>query len=289
VRKAVLIISALALGIAPLTAANATTKYKVTIAVGPQDIDVSRSHGDNVVTIHGTVSGGPVKGKTVKIYRVNQSGQDHTKVHVHNVTLPSTGKYSTTDHPPLGGHYIYSAEKAASTGTVVATHHLDAYQFDFASVFYQNGAYNLPQPSGDFVKVQQTGQLFQTTPNGSDKGHYSGAYSIKGGGTLGFHSIGNRCKGVTFHIGVSNDIPLDNDIPYRYTVYKGTTAVFTHTMHQGDPVYQVNSTDRKKFGEQVADGDFRIKVDAAAGDDNPLFVVGLPKIACTYPDPTNID
>lgn len=282
-RKTLLLISALALAIAPLTAANAATHYKLTIGVGPQDIDVSRSHESSQVTIHGTLSGGPVKGKTVKIYRVNMSGPDQTKVHVHNLTLGSSGKYSTTDHPPLGGHYIYSAEKATSAGPVIATHHLDAYQFDFASVFY-----NGPQIG---VTQNPTYVSGTHTKKESEPGYPSGfsnAFAIDGGtgNTLTFASSGNRCKGVTYHIALSDQQSADiGTTQFRYDVMKGDVSLYHHMMKKGDPAEGPSSAERKSFGTTPGDGPFQIKVEEGA----ERFLVGLPKIACTYPDPTNIN
>jgi hypothetical protein len=84
------------------------------------------------------------------------------------------------------------------------------------------------------------------------------------------------------------DVPNVN--AYRYTVYKGDVAVISHTMHQGDPVYDMGGSgsarqaDRKSFGEQVPDGVLKIVVDPVPdGDPKVRFVIGSPKIACTYP------
>jgi hypothetical protein len=302
VRKALLFMSAFAVIIAPLTAASvasASTHYSITIGVTPDDFDTSPGHEHDKVTIHGTVSGGPVSGKSVHIYRVNTTAPsyDPTKAptDLGTTKLSSSGKYSMTDHPPRGGYWIYTATKSASGGNATKTHHLWVYQWDSMGVFYDDGALNLPDADTNLVGHQKTGlpsaAKLQGTPNGSDKGRYDDAYWVDGGGSLVINSVGNRCKGVTFHIGVSakHEDEVDNSINFKYTVYKGEKAVFSHRMHQGDPMYVMTQADRKSFGEQNADGNFRLKVDAVEGQDKLRFVVGTPKIACTYPDDSIFD
>ncbi|KQY56072.1 hypothetical protein ASD11_16520 [Aeromicrobium sp. Root495] len=113
IRTVLAVIAASALGavvLAPV-AAQAATPYKATIKTS-----ATRTNVGSVVTVSGTVTGGPVAGRKVTIYSYNASKDNAPSEKEKVVGLTSTGKYSAKIRLRDGGFRIFRVVKGAEGG-----------------------------------------------------------------------------------------------------------------------------------------------------------------------------
>ena len=117
-RKVLLLLLGSALVLAPVSAAEASTRYKVSVKVTSNVMDVSAAHSSHAyyrTTIKGRVKGGNVKGKKVSLYIRNTNAPGGGKRQLlGRVKLSKSGTFSRSFKPNRSRRAIWTRPLAAA-------------------------------------------------------------------------------------------------------------------------------------------------------------------------------
>lgn len=269
------VLSVLALTVviaAPLSAAQATTTYKVSVTVDPKLTDASSKEAAmRTTTIKGRVTNGPVKGRTVHLYATNTSAASPTRQDLGTVALSSTGRFAKKFAPTRGGIWKILADrpKYGSARAGHGTTTLSVFQWTRGTEFH-DGTIDTPKAPTDQIQDVTDNPAWEV--NGSSSGYGEMKFVLSGGGTtVGFDTRGHTCKKVSLHAGVADGSTL-------------TSAGFTILQH-GLPIGTAKSDGEDAYFKKDISTVYAIffKVNGQATADDLKVLLGNVKLFCNYP------
>jgi hypothetical protein len=258
-RKTVLLLATAALVAAPLTSAEAASKYRVSASVSDNKLDLTSHDGSNRSTrIKGKVKGGKVKGKKVYIYASNTSARNQAYKYIGSDKLSSAGRFDKTWKPKDGGTYVIKVVKRKGNGRAEGVDRTRLYVYQFTDLAKFDG--NTGNPA--VRRVDKAGSV-----GGQN---WSTAYEIDPGATATFNTQGYYCFRINFKIGVSDRTGGSGS----YRIFQGSRTIKAGNLSRGDTFVEPTKTETKrmKAGDPV-----QVSVSGTT------FVLGNPKAACTYP------
>lgn len=281
----------------PISAQAATKRYRVTASVSNKVMDVHHQAGESYynTVISGKVSGGPVRGKTVTIKATNIDNPHGPRPKYFTVKLRSSGRYSKTFEPPIGGRWTFrvsrkSAGRYKAAKTTVTS---DAFQWAYLHEFYDQGALNLPNDWAQRRLI--VGPLFGKTERVNGVGWAEATFTIRGGASLRADTRGSRCKKLYFRAGVADSSEAPSG---KLEVRQGSTVLFSKTMSRGQTAYQPAPSIPYDPSRSV---EFRVIPNTTYVTDDPYddiaavadpaaikFAIGTPRVFCTFPS-QNLD
>jgi hypothetical protein len=259
VRKTILLLATAALVAAPLTSAEAASRYRVSASVSDDKLDLTSHDGSNRSTrIKGTVKGGKLKGKKIYFYASNTSARNQAYKYIGSDRLSSRGRFEKTWRPREGGTYQIKAVKRKGSGRSEGVDRTRVYVYHYTNLARFDG--NAGNPG--VRRVDKSGSV-----GGQN---WSTAYEIDPGATATFTTQGYYCFRINFKIGVSDRTGGSGS----YRVYQGGRMIKSGSLSRGDKFVEPTKTESKRMraGEPV-----RVEASGAT------FVLGNPKAACTYP------
>lgn len=305
-RSLLLLLVAGALSLTVLSPAEAATRtysvssLKVQVYDGAlrdwRDIDLSDDHEDDYVRIRGKITGGPVRGKSIRITATN-TDNPLEEARARTVSLTSDGSFSYKDHPPRAGRIRYDIRKATSgryRGTTRTTY-VNAWAF-----FGLEEMRLKADPTQGVVTGAEGPVSYRTSDekihDGSRFRGYDVMYVVNGGQTLTADLSGWRCKKFTMHAGVSTG---SRQTSGSYSTRLGSTAIpqlsGLRSLEQTRdkltvPVKTTTSDDFRFTSVRIAVAAVPERADDPQTAENEeshatdiRFMVGLPKVFCTYP------
>lgn len=289
-RRLPLLVSAIALAATslsalPLGSAVAADKaYRVSISVGPTLVDVtSQSASARRTKISGRVTGGPVKGRTIKVLAINTTDGD--RLHrTYTLSLSSEGRFSRTFEPPVGGVWRLRGvmEGTGSTAGDTGSALLDAFHWTYLYEMYdRSGSLNVPAGTAG---VQLATGLDNTWWRVDGKRFGESEFLIEGGHSVVVDIRGHQCKKINFKIGVEDDSPARTG-SYRITQTSqtnGTRVIKSGTMRRGQAAYDALGSKRVR-DRLLPTRPLRIRILRPDSEKNVHFVLGNAKVFCTYP------
>jgi hypothetical protein len=297
IKAGLLLAASAALVAGTLGPAEAASKhYKVGLTLTAYEIhgkkstshklmDVSNDHEGDYIKIAGKVRGGPVKGKRVRIYATNTSDNNKTR-YIGSAKLSKSGKFSKRDTPPRGGRWEYKVvkDKSGKYRGASKTRRINAFHWTHMYELHQGGAYNQPAGTGD-VQILRGAARERTGPNIKPGKHvYSGyqwteEFAINGGSSAGFDVTGYQCKKINMKIGISDSSPVDTGT-IRVSQEGRTLLNLTMSKDQEPFDAMVENRQTRAFKDSLkANGKVQIAVETPGA----RFIVGNPKVYCTFP------
>jgi len=241
--------------------ASAASHYRVTIHANHKSIDLGQR-----VQLHGRVTGGPVKHRSVTLFWTRYS-EDDTWHRIGTARLNAHGYYSRAFKPRVGGDVAFLVRKSASAGhgrAAATTSYTKVFQWGTVAAYWNNGLDDEPGSNGATTS-------FGTTS--ADGATYPHALLLNDGATAGFASY--QCKGVrgTVRIPTSSDanaggIDLAQDDTtslVSYFAQKGAPKHFTYALDPNAPLAITGSAGGSGgIANQVAVTGLQVLCDAPA-------------------------
>ncbi|WP_456696551.1 hypothetical protein [Aeromicrobium sp. P5_D10] len=267
----------------PLTAAEASSKYRVSIKLKKKLVDVSsNSRSARRTTFSGRVKGGPVKGKRIRVTAYNTSN-NNKKYKTYSLKLSSKGRFSRTFEPPVGGVWRLTAQMTGNRRTATGTRstHLDAFHWTFVHEFYDRAG-RLNQPIGIAGIQHKSGQAAQWRVRGQR--FNDSAFLIAGGNTAVVDIRGYKCKKINFKVGVEDG---SDAVQGQYKIFqpstsKGDRVIKTGAMRRGQQAYDAYHS-RQVRDLLLPTRQLHFKVYRPSSQDNVDFLIGNAKVFCTFP------
>jgi hypothetical protein len=257
VRTTLVALATAALVMAPLTSAEAASKYRVSASVSDDKLDLTSHDGSNRSTvIKGRVKGGKVTGQKVYLYASNTSARQQSYKYIGSDRLSSSGRFAKKWKPKDGGTYRVKVVKRASKGKRAGQDVTKVYVYRFTNLakFFT---------SGDGVtRPDKTATVGGT--------YWSTAYEIPAGSSAVFSTQGFACFRINFKIGVSDRVGGAG----RYVVSQGGRTIKAADVSRGSGYDEPTKTESKRMRANDP------VVVTAVGT---TMVLGNPKAACTYP------
>jgi hypothetical protein len=227
-------LAATGLAVLPAGTANAASSYRVSVSSSEKMVDVSSKTGSlRRTTISGRVSGGPVKGRTVRITATNTTnGKTHK---TYKVKLGSSGTFSKRFEPPRGGVWKMTAAIGADGRTKGARKSVkfDAFHWTFLHELYEDsGALNKPAKTSGVT--HRSGKSAQWFVRGQR--YNASAFLIKGGNSAVIDVRGYQCKKISFKVGVED----------RSTASRGSFKFYQPAKGKKDRVIKAATMKRKQ-------------------------------------------
>jgi hypothetical protein len=162
-RKTLAALATIALVAAPMTSAEAASKYRVSAGVSDNKLDLTSHDGSNRSThIKGRVKGGKVKGKKVYFYVSNTSARNQKYRYIGSDKLSSSGRFDKKWKPKDGGNYRVKVVKKSGDGRRAGQDLTRVYVFKFVDLayFYAGGnGVTRPDKAGRVGGVRDPGLL----------------------------------------------------------------------------------------------------------------------------------
>lgn len=307
-RAALVTAMASAVVLAMLVPAEAARKkYRVTLSPAPKisapryndamlDLSSSTAPTNTFTTIRAKVSGGRVKGRTVKVYATNTNRSPVVRRSLGTARLSSKGYVTKRFDPGVGNAGVYRIDivKPRGNGRKAATRSFTIRVLEFVpmELFYDAAASN-PDPTRTppAVSLAAVGEETRVAPEtGGEAGYWRTGFTIGHGGTAVFRIDGFSCYRYLFKLGVSMRSPADRAV---FDVRQGGRALISATMTRyGAPGYagpsfvepdRVQSEGVHGYSEPLT-----VTVAGASGidaatDATVRAVVGRPRLSCAYP------
>jgi hypothetical protein len=259
-RKTLAALATIALVAAPMTSAEAASRYRVSAGVSDNKLDLTSHDGSNRSThIKGRVKGGKVGGKKVYLYASNTSARNQKYRYIGSDRLSSSGRFDKKWKPRDGGNYRIKVVKKSGNSRRAGQDLTRVYVYKFVNLayFFAGGA-GVTRPD----KAGTVGGQYWST-----------SYEIPAGSSATFATQGYSCFRINFKIGVSDRVGGSGS----YRVSQGTRVIKEGTLSRGDRFVEPTKTETKRMraGQPVV-----VSVSGTS------FVLGNPKAACTYPTRT---
>lgn len=308
VRSTVVVAAAVAIVLAMLTPAEAVpqraARYKISLSPAPKiaapryndsmlDLSSSTAPANTFTTIRAKVSGGRVKGRTVKIYATNTNRSPVVRRSLGTARLSSKGYFTKRFNPGVGNAGVYRIDivKPRSNGRKAATRSFSIRVLEFVpmELFYDAAASN-PDPTRTppAVRLATVGEETRVAPErGGEAGYWRTGFTVGHRGTAVFRPAGFSCYRYLFKLGVSMTSAGDRA---RFDVRQAGRPLMAATMTRyGSPGYTGPSfVEPSRAQSQGIDGRNEPLTVTVTGvdpvaDADVRGVMGRPRLSCAYP------
>lgn len=280
-RKPLALLAVVTLALSLAAPADAARAKRYSISLGPSPSGTASTYNDTSLdlssstapkntrtTIRGKLKGGKVKGKRVAVYATNLSTQSRTRVSLGSAKVDGKGYFTKAFVPTSGRAGVYRIDlvKAAGAGRTATTKSFTIRVFEFVSL------------ARFFDAAASTGTIETVNRETAGGTKWGETYALTGDATAVYAIAGYRCFFFNLKIGVS-DVNL-KDTTGTYRVYQPSQTIFGTTTSQGSYDEPTKAQGKSVRGNES----FMISVSGTdARGAGTRFVLGNPKISCTYP------
>lgn len=272
---------AITLAVAPTTSATAASSYRVSVSSSQKMVDVSSKKASlRRTTISGRVTGGTVKGRSIRITATNTT--NGKKYKTYTVKLGSSGKFSKRFEPPRGGVWSMTATISAKGNTRAASKSVkfDAFHWTYLHELYDDsGALNKPAKTSGVT--HRSGKSAQWFVRGQR--YNASAFLIKGGNSAVIDVRGYQCKKISFKVGVEDKSSASKGRFKFYQPAKGKKdrVIKAATMKRKQKAYDAMNSHAVR-NRLVPTRPLHIRAyNPSKG--NLRILVGNAKVFCTFP------